>query len=191
MKKLLIPILTLVIGLFIGYYYCKKTSSESDFIDGSHLTKHGVDFVNKFYADSSYVFTEGSHRISDSMARVLITDYQHSNGRGLFPMRNPARDRLNGYYIDREPLDAILSNKSFTGVNVYFARDSAAHAQGTSGRIYTLVYMGATKNKTGIQTQGETTDYLNQNSRVAGGGAYDFVKPCPDACGNFLTMGKK
>jgi hypothetical protein len=201
MKKILIPVLTLVIGLLIGYYYCKRKFSEFDFTHGSKLTKAAEDFLKDKYEEDAFAFNGDSRPISAPLAHILIKEFQDANKRSWFPMRtikdslqgppDQRDDHLMGYYINKEPLLAILSNHQFSGINFYFARDSTAHVLKNPKKIYTLIYMGATPNTKRDIYRGVVPAFINEADKAKGGGAYDFVKPCPDACGSFLFIDKK
>src|SRR5579872_2771529 len=137
MKKLVLPlIIGLALGLGVGYLIFRNNSSEVDFANKS--------VFEKFYADSSFGFTgePTSHRINPDTARMLIGKYRKQNRRGIFRLKTFGDSLLNGYYIDRAPLDTILMDKSFTGVSFYFAKDRKADSAGIKKRTYTLVYMG-------------------------------------------------
>jgi hypothetical protein len=189
MKKLVLPIITLIVGFIAGYYTSREKCPEISFADSKNLTAESKTQLNKLYADSSFGLADQdtiSHHISDSLAHVLIQEFQDQNGSALFPLKTINGQHLKGYFIDRKPLDFILKDKTFDGISVYFAKDSTAHVLGKTNRTFTLIYMGGKYNKNYRAGVGTDTRILN----VAATGTdslYDFIKPCPDFCGGFIS----
>lgn len=118
--------------------------------------------------------------IDPQLAKTLIQAYQAQNSRNAEnAIKTVDGQNLNGYYIDRASLEAVLKNPAFTGVSVYFAKhpDAAASIE----NIITIIFVGAEPNPKWVEGSTTETKYINS------GDAYDSVPPCPFECG---TLGK-
>jgi len=177
-SKFLGYFITLLIGLLIGYFVCKKTGSATTAPMAGDTTKVALTNTDTI-----------SHHISDSLAHVLIAQFQSENSKADNPLKNNKGDLLNGFFIDRQPLDHILKDKTISGISVYLAKDSTAHVTRKPDRMYTLVYIGGRYNKA-YKIGGSLPKIINM-AAVSDTDTFDYVKPCPDACGDFLSLTKK
>jgi hypothetical protein len=114
--------------------------------------------------------------IDPVLAKTLVKMYQKQNSSPGGPaLMTPDKQFLNGYYIDRECLDEILSNPDFVGLSVYLAK----HPDYTdsSENIFTIVCAGAEPNPQYSETS-NGSPYINT------GEMYEYVDPCPAKCGS-------
>lgn len=102
---------------------------------------------------------------------------------------------LKGFYIEREHLEEILSDKGFTGIHFYLGKHP--DHQNTDDNVFTLVYTGARPNPNykpggGKIRYGGPGDPVNGGDDTGNGGStpytndgdcYDMANPCPDHCG--------
>jgi hypothetical protein len=161
MKKLFLPLVTLIIGLVAGYLVCKSSGSHSfddekqAFIEKTKMTFKDV---------PATVIT---NRVTIKRMRQEFLD----ESRGLMYGQDGQKS-LKGYYVDRDDLDSLLKHKEFTGISVNFGKHP--DYLGLKDRVYTLMLMGAIKkNKT-------DKSYVDVDDKV-----YDHVEICPDVCGTF------
>ncbi len=161
----------LIIGFGLGYWLSHKTGQ------GSNSSSMG---------DTTYLSGPHSHRISDSLAHKLMADYINENDTTRRPIKNDSGQNLRGFFINRQPLDNILKNKSIGGISIYLGVDSLAHATGNKNKVYTLIYMGGSYNPK-FKLGGTESKIFN---KITGSdtSTYDFAEPCPNACGTFLTV---
>src|SRR5258708_12477474 len=83
--------------------------------------------------------------IDPGSAKSLIQEYQQQNSApGGSAITTPEGNFLNGYFVDRESLEAILSNHAAVGVSVYLAKHP--DFAGTASHPFTLVYAAAEPN---------------------------------------------
>lgn len=170
MRKIILPAILLIAGLAIGYLIGHKSSQ--DFIKETYRKQVLQEVEDEIFKLQG---KRESREIDPVIARRLIKEYDTQNRGANIPIRNSDQEPLKGFYIDRAPFDKILTDKTFTGISFYFAKNPKM--EGVKGNFYTLVYMGAKKVANPIK-QGDTT--IDN-----GGPAYDYVDPCPKACGNF------
>lgn len=114
--------------------------------------------------------------IDPKLALQLINEYRNQNvadgGPGL---KTEDNHFLNGYFIDRESLEEILSHPDVTGVSI----DIAKHPDfvGSPKNVFTLVYVGA---KPRHHHEG---DHDGQPPLVPVGSTYcGPPPPCPPWC---------
>ncbi len=104
-------------------------------------------------------------------AQSLIQEFQTQNATAAeAALKTPDGQNLNGFFIDRETLDAILSNPGIVGLSVSFAKHS--DFVGSPQNVYTLVVAGAVPN---------TAPGARYKSI---GDIYSDVPPCPSFCVN-------
>ena len=112
--------------------------------------------------------------IDPQLATSLIQEYQTQNSTAAGPaIMTPDGKYLNGFFIDRQSLEAILtSNPQIVGISLNLAK----HPDfiGSKENIFTIVFAGAEPNN----AQNPVTPYISS------GDIYDFVQPCPPYCSN-------
>ncbi len=100
----------------------------------------------------------GGTRITDQAACALIRNYDRKVGAN------------RGGFISKKVLDNIFCNKTFNGINFYFAMDTTMEKN-----TIRLVIEGTHLSNTATGTLGASTDrYVNQTY-------------CPPSCGAFST----
>ncbi|MBB3054849.1 hypothetical protein [Mucilaginibacter gotjawali] len=108
-------------------------------------------------------------------AKSLIQEFQEQNASDDGPgLLTPADQLLNGFFIDRESLEALLSNPDVAGLSIALAKHP--DFVGQPGNYFTLLYSGAELN-TGLDAP---TPYINTGDICAG------PPPCPPMCSNWL-----
>jgi len=111
--------------------------------------------------------------IDPGSAQSLIQEYQQQNSAPGGPaIITPDSSFLNGYFLDRGSLEAILSNPNAVGVSVYLAKHPDFVGAGT--HQFTLMYVAAEPNT----APGALTPY------VSTGDVYGDPPPCPPHCGS-------
>ncbi|WP_428328064.1 hypothetical protein [Mucilaginibacter sp.] len=113
--------------------------------------------------------------IDRTLAKSLIENYKQQNATaGGSALLTPDEQLLNGYFIDRASLDAILSNPVFVGLNVHLAKHP--DFPDSEKNIITIVFAGAQPNPDYNGSNG-VAPYLNS------GDLYELVGACPPFCG--------
>lgn len=191
MKKAILPLILMVVGLAGGYYWGKSGCDTHSFdpLNPSPADKRA--FIAYYNANAFKLISStrypSSHRIDSLNAKKLIAAFKKECQNAPFPMQNSDGTPLEGYFIDRGPLDKILRNKKWDGVSVCFAKDSTAFTQGDSRPVYTLIYMGGRYNKDSSKVS-HVPLKIKSNIKLTGSGdtlTFDFVKPCPTVCNDF------
>jgi hypothetical protein len=164
MKKLVLPIIALVIGLAAGYFISKK--------------RH-----QSFYEEQKAAFIERNKVAFGLSPNTVITDQinrmrdeYRAESSGLFLGTNGKS--LNGFHIKRAELDVILGKKNPDGTNKYegisFYLGKHPSCLGQPKRLYTLMFMGSMSGTPAVPS------YVDDPTTV-----YDEVDICPDKCGGF------
>jgi len=112
--------------------------------------------------------------IDKTTAQSLISAYQSQNSGTNGPaLLTPDGQFLNGFFIDRRCLDAILSDKNNVGVSVHFAK----HPDFPTGddKKFTLILTGAEINP-------EYPDVPGAAPYVGRFENWDQLPPCPPYC---------
>jgi hypothetical protein len=110
--------------------------------------------------------------IDPVLAKSLIQEFQQQNAAPSGPgLKTPDGPYLNGFFIDRQSLDAILSNPAVVGISLYLAKNPGF--VGSPDNIFTLVFAGAEPNN----APNPATPYVNN------GDIYNQIPPCPPWCG--------
>jgi hypothetical protein len=108
--------------------------------------------------------------IHPESAKSLIDEYKKQNAAPGGPaIKTHEGHNLNGFFLDRESLEHILSNPKVVGVSLHLAKHPD-HA-GSPNNHFTMLYAGAEPN-TGPTA---TTAYVNKGVIYSG-------PPCPTAC---------
>src|SRR6478752_126744 len=109
MKKIMLPLALLLAGLAVGYFIGKKTSA--DFINQKEaFRKEVLDDArrNSFKLEAF----RSSDTIERNLAKKLIKDFKNENDTAKIPIMasssTSAKNKLEGFYIDRLPFDKIL-----------------------------------------------------------------------------------
>jgi hypothetical protein len=109
--------------------------------------------------------------IDPESAKALVHEYRQQNAASNGPnLRTPENKHLNGFFIDRASLLAILSNPDADGVSICFAKDP--DFIGSRENVFTLVYTGAKENT----SSNEGAPYESC------GDIYCGTPPCPPYC---------
>lgn len=172
MKKIIIPLILLVVGLATGYFIGHKSSE--DFIDQKATFRAKI--LSEIGAETfKLAGSSRSRPIRKDSAELMIKDFRVQNDGSAIGMLTAKGEYIKGFYINKEPIEEILKS-SATGISFYFAKHP--DMIGSKKRYYTLVYVGAkqTITKTAV---GSDTTYVND------GPVYDYVDPCPKACGQY------
>jgi len=116
--------------------------------------------------------------IDRALAQILIKSYQARNTSQQGPqLLTTDQLFLNGYYIDRASLEAVLSNPQFSGITVYLG--THPDCMDSLKNIFTLIFTGAVPNPVYTAGDGATVSaYLNP------GDIYEQVQSCPPYCGS-------
>jgi len=191
MKKVIVPILTLIIGFGIGYMTRQMTATYpfANYKPGfapKALTAEEKEIIRTIYQGEKFKFSVAKPLsvvpVADALKR--IAEFKTQNDASNFPLTTNDNKNLVGFYINGDDLRAILSNpNSYDGVSVYLANDYGASQSGAQ-HVYSLVFMGA-KKRPYDQTQGmsyDNTPFANPKTDAT---TYDFTLPCPTFCGNF------
>jgi len=111
--------------------------------------------------------------IDPASAKSLIKEYQQQNASNDGPgLLTPGGQLLNGFFIDRESLESLLTNPNVVGVSINFAKHP--DFVGQAGNYFTLLYSGAELNT----ELNAPTPYINTGD-ICGG-----PPPCPPWCTN-------
>jgi len=112
--------------------------------------------------------------IDKTLAKSLINNYQTQNSTPGGPaLVTPDGQFLNGFFITRRCLEAILSDPNNVGLSIHLAKHPD-HI-GSTDNIFTLVLTGAEANP----------DYPEANGASPYVGRYetwDQIMPCPPFC---------
>ena len=109
--------------------------------------------------------------IDPESAKSLIQEYQQQNAAPGGPaIKTHEGHLLNGYFLDRESLEAILKDPKVAGVSLKLAKHP--DFKGKPGNHFTVLYSGATPNT----APDAETPYVNT------GAVYGDSPPCPPWC---------
>ncbi len=112
-----------------------------------------------------------AEKIDPALAKSLIQEFRDQNKASAeHGWKTPEGLHLNGFFIDRECLEAILSDKDNVGMHVHFAKHP--DFTGKPDRVHTLTVTGTKPNT----APGALTPY------VTNGDIYDKLPPCPPDC---------
>jgi hypothetical protein len=172
MKKFIFPIITLILGLLIGYFIPKN---------GAGVNKKIA--VADSLASTPFKFIPGtSDTARNPLSQVFprakaiqnITDFQTLNQAAGTSGIQGTSGAFNGFYIDAPSLNAILADKSLTGISFYLGKHP--DHPGTTDKILSVYFTGAKTNPNAPpQFDNPTTSDV-----------YEYVLPCPPACGNLV-----
>jgi hypothetical protein len=109
--------------------------------------------------------------IDPESAKSLIKEYQQQNSASGGPaIKTPEGHFLNGYFLDRESLEKILSDPKAVGVSLHLAKHP--NFKGSDSHHFTMVYGGAEPNT----APDAKTPHVNT------GVMYSEPPPCPPMC---------
>jgi len=109
--------------------------------------------------------------IDPESAKSLISEYQQQNAASGGPaIKTPEGHLLNGYFLDRESLEKILSNPKVAGVSLHLAKHP--DFKGAQSNHFTMLLAGAEPN-----TAADATMPFVSTSDI-----YGPVPPCPPRC---------
>ena len=110
-------------------------------------------------------------KIDPVLAKSLIREFQQQNAANGGPgLLTPDQSFINGFFADRESLEAVLSDQNVVGISLMHAKHP--DFPGQDKNVFTIVFVGAVPNT----HPGATTPY------VSSGDYYDKLPPCPPAC---------
>ena len=106
-----------------------------------------------------------------ALAKHLVHEYEHQNSSAGGPgLLTPDGQFLKGYFLDRESLEALLSNPKVAGISLLFAKD--LNFVGQPENVFTLIFAGAEPNN----ESSAKAPYKNI------GDIYCAPPPCPPIC---------
>lgn len=109
--------------------------------------------------------------IDPTLAKSLIKEFQSQNASASGPgLTTPDGSFINGYFIDRQSLETILSDPKIEGICVEYAKHP--DFAGQPGNVFTMIIVGAFTNT----APGATTQYISS------GEYFDKLPPCPPNC---------
>jgi hypothetical protein len=109
--------------------------------------------------------------IDPESAKSLIKEYQQHNAAPGGPaIKTPDGHLLNGYFLDRQSLETILSNPKAVGVSLHLAKHP--DFKGSDSHHFTILYAAAETNT----AADATTPYVNT------GNISVCDPPCPPFC---------
>lgn len=172
MKKLLLPLICLIVGVAAGYYWAKSKCDASSGDKNPPPSTHNDKMPN---------------HIDTALAKKLIQEYQKENNASPYQLQTYEGKPLKGYFIDRAALDTILKDKSQSGISIYLATDNRVPPGQSRARKYTLIYMGGryTRDSSRIINGPVKTNSVKSKGGDDDNFSFDFSRPCPNACGNF------
>ncbi|HEY8928864.1 MAG TPA: hypothetical protein VIM55_06720 [Mucilaginibacter sp.] len=190
MKKLL-PLLTLIIGIIIGYAICQKTSDQpfADFHTKGKLTESLTEkekaILTAYYKKFAPRFSSPLSVVPTSDALKRIKAYQVKNHQSSYQLLNTAGEEMVGYFIDMNDIKHICNDtRSFDGISIFLATD-AGSSSGSAELVYSLVFMGAKLNPNFDSTKPRSLTNSRYTNPYSDNDTFDYLKPCPTYCGNF------
>ena len=109
--------------------------------------------------------------IDPVLAKSLVQEYQQQNAAAGGPaIVTPDGLFLNGFFLDRDSLTAILADPKVVGVSLKLAKHPSF--KGSAGHQFTVLYAGAVANT----APSPVTPY------VTSGDIYCDPPPCPPHC---------
>jgi hypothetical protein len=172
MKKIILPFILLIVGLAAGYYIGKDAGKN---LIGDETTFKNKTIQERHEKSLKMIGSRNSRPIDPDLARALIKEYNLLNRGSINPILTSKGDTLRGFYIEKNPFIEIFKNKKYVGISFYLAKSH--DMTGINKNYYSLVFMGAEKIPGKINSADSTI--------VNGGPYYDYVDPCPKACGDF------
>jgi hypothetical protein len=172
-------ILALIVGIAAGYLIRKMSAgSGSNLADPTSWTDGEKEAFRNNYNQTTLKFGGKitPNPINNTKAKGMIKDFRTENERSPFPLLTVKKEPLRGFYIDRPSLEDALKAPGATGISFYFARADGTTAEKT----YTLVFIGANNRGTDA-----VPDITNNDGTKGENQAQDYIKPCPDHCGDF------
>jgi len=109
--------------------------------------------------------------IDSTLAKSLIQEFRKQNSSEAGPgLTTPDGSFINGYFIDRQTLETILSDSKIEGISIEYAKHP--DFTGQPGNVFTIIIVGAVTNT----DLGATTQYKSS------GQYFDKTPPCPPVC---------
>jgi hypothetical protein len=108
--------------------------------------------------------------IDPESAKSLITEYQQQNSAPGGPaIKTHEGHHLNGFFLDRQSLESILSNPKAVGVSLHLAKHP--DSKGSPDNHFTMLYAGA-----------EPSTAPNAIAPHVNAGVIYSGPPCPPLC---------
>jgi len=122
--------------------------------------------------------------IDPALAKSLIQEFRTQNtGPGGPALKTKEKLFLQGYFIDRESLEAVLSNPNYDGISIYLAKNP--DCVGDKDNVFTIVFTGAELNpkfnNESLKEGGAATN-LGVPRYLTSGDIYEYTQSCPPAC---------
>lgn len=109
--------------------------------------------------------------IDPALAKSLIKEFQAQNASASGPgLTTPDGSFINGFFIDRQSLETILSDPKVEGVSVKYAKHP--DFSGQPGNVFTIIIVGAVTN----------TNPAAATQYISSGEYFDQMPPCPPIC---------
>jgi hypothetical protein len=175
-SQFLIPAVTLLIGLIVGYFVSIGLKKQNTDDDGS------VSFVSTVY---SAKYKDGKKpfktiRITPGNAATMMAAFRKQNDSALFGrLETDSNQNLHGFWIPKAVLDTILERPGLNvnGLRIYLGKRSDAPK---NKRAFSLILLGTSGPKNSLYGAIDSnTDLDSTNDPI-----YDHVDPCPNACGD-------
>jgi hypothetical protein len=110
-------------------------------------------------------------QIDKEQAKSLMQEFRTQNqSKGEHALLTPDGQHIHGYFLDRESLENILSDKNNAGIHVYFAKHP--DFAGEPDNVNTLLYTGSEPNP----------DPKVKAQYLSKGPVFVSSPPCPPVC---------
>jgi len=172
MKKLLLPIITLIVGFGAGYLVFKCHSN-----DITKSPKMSIQFGGgrKDTSGRPKDFKDTQDTIPRQMAMDNISLFRKKFQPASYPTIKGSEGPFNGFFIDKASLDSIFAkNPNVTGISFYLGIHPYWAGSSSTQDVLSIYYTGAIHNPTPL--------YRFENP--ASSPIYEYVNPCPTACGS-------
>jgi len=129
--------------------------------------------------------------IDPALAKSLIQEFKTQNTAAGGPaLKTKDNVHLHGYFIDRQSLEAILSNPKYDGISIHFAKhpECVGHVENK----FTIVFTGAEPNpkfNNESVTEGGQAANVGVPRYLNTGDIYEYAAQCPPNCGSISDPG--
>lgn len=179
MKKIILPLVLLIVGLVTGFYI-GKSKNEPGFADTKSIEAYKSALLAQINSEAFRFSPDTSHVITFNDAQKCIDEFRKRNAASLTPLLSSNNSApLKGFYVDTIALKDILKNKKFNGISFYLAK---SHSKlGVDSNFYSLILTGARRIlKPGLPSGSKPSDstYVNEAPY------WNYIDPCPTVCGD-------